>query len=187
MALVGVSNLHYAKLTKDDATGAIYETPVKIANLIEISINPNSQSGTLFADNGPAETASAMGEIEVEINIADLTIEQVGALLGHTVNAGVIEADANDTPPYVALGFEALKSNGKKRFLWLYKGKFEQPEENYKTKTDNIEFQTKTLKGKFVKREHDNKWKKVADEDGTGYVATTGSNWYLDTTIEKGV
>ena len=67
MPLVGLDNLYYAVLTKDDETGVTYDTPVKIAGAIKVKVDPKSNSATLYADNGPAETVTALGEINVEI------------------------------------------------------------------------------------------------------------------------
>ena len=180
MALVGVSKLHYALNTADDIVAATYNAAVQVANVIEVGINPNSQSATLFADNGPAETASALGEIEVEIDLADLPLAVQAVFLGHTVNGGVMVSNANDIPPYLALGFEALKSNGKKKYIWLLKGKFELPEDSYKTKSENIEFQSKKIKAKFVKLVYNDFYKREADEEHPDYVATIGTNWFTN-------
>lgn len=181
-AQIGVSDLHYALLTTDPASGtATYQTPVKIPGLISININPNSSSETLFADNGPMETASAMGEIEVEINVADLPLDVQAKLLGHTITAkGVLERKGNDTPPWLALGFKSLKSNGKYRYVWLTKGKFTLPAMEHSTRSDSIEFQTPTMSGNFVKREVDGMWIRQTDEDATGYTASTGTGWFTN-------
>lgn len=44
-------------------------------------------------------------------------------LLGNAVDDnGVLVRTATDKPPYFAVGFKSEKSNGKYRFVWLYKG-----------------------------------------------------------------
>lgn len=177
---VGLSDLYYAKLTTDPADGAAtYETPVRIVGAITANITANSESATLFADNGPLESATAMGAIDLELNVADLPLDVQAILLGHTVNAnGTMYRNSNDTPPFVAIGFKALKSNGKYRYVWLLKGKFQIPDLNHQTKEDSIEFQTSTINGSFVKRDSDSNWIFQADEDLTGYVETVGTNWF---------
>ena len=95
----------------------------------------------------------------------------------------MLECSSSDLAPEIALGFESFRSNGKKRFVWLYKGSFSEPDDSYKTKEDKIDFQTQKISGKFVIRKYDGKWKKVADEDANGYVATTGTDWYKKETI----
>ncbi len=178
MAKVGVSNFYYALNTADTISAATYSTPVKIAGLISADIKTGSDTATLFADNGPAETATAMGEITVDIELRDLSLEDQAALLGHKIVAGVMESNADDVAPYVAVLFESLKSNGKKRFVKLLKGKFAEPDDTNKTKEDKISFQTQKISGKFIIRDFDGAWKKTTDEDATGYLPATGTAWY---------
>lgn len=175
---VGLSDVHYAILTTDTDSGATYEAPVKVPGAITAKISPKVDSATLFADDGPSETASALGDIEVEIEMKDIPLDVQAAWLGHSVSNGVMTKKSNDTAPYLALGFKSLKSNGKYKFVWLYKGKFQLPEDEYKTKEDKITFQPVTIKANFVKREYDTAWQAVADEDATGFVASTAQNWF---------
>ncbi|MED0676986.1 major tail protein [Aneurinibacillus thermoaerophilus] len=173
---VGLKDLHIAVLKKDDKTGVEYETPVLIAGAINAKIQPKSNTETLYADDGPAETATALGEIEVEIEVKDLPLAVQGILFGHKIQNGVMIKSADDVAPYVALGFRSKMSNGKYRYIWLYKGRFELPEQEYKTQEDKPAFQTPKAKGVFVKREFDNLYQVVGDEDETGFAA--GDTWF---------
>lgn len=176
---VGLRDLHYALLTKDDATGITYGAPVKIAGLINAKISPKVNTSVLYADDGPDETASALGEITVELQVKDLDLTTQAALLGHTVGTDkVMLKNADDVAPYVAIGFRSVKSNGKFRYVWLYKGKFQLPEQEYKTKEDNPEFQTAAIAGTFIKRSNDNLWQAIGDEDDTGF--TKGATWFTE-------
>lgn len=151
---IGCDSLVYALMKTEDTTKSapVYDTPKAAPGVISVNINPNSSQETLFADDGPMETATTLGKIDVEINKAELTTENKADLLGHEVdtNGGVVYSDS-DVPPWVAVGFRTLKSNGKYRYVWLYKGKFTDPEDNNETKGDSINFQTDTIKGQFVK------------------------------------
>jgi phi13 family phage major tail protein len=173
---VGLKDLHYAILTKDDLTGVAYQTPVKIAGAINAKISPKSETQTLYADDGPSESVTTLGEIEVEFEAKDLPLSVQAALLGHSISNGILVKNANDTAPYVALGFRSQKSNGKYRFVWLFKGRFETPEQEYKTKENQPSFQTPKIKGTFVKRDFDNNWQIIGDEDEAGF--TAGSTWF---------
>lgn len=180
---VGLRNLCYALLTTDSITGTIaYETPVRIVGAIKANINPNGSSETLFADDGPMETATALGKIDLELETADLPLDVQAILLGHTRTGGVTTRKAGDVPPWLAVGFKSIKSNGKYRYVWLYKGKFLLPELNHETKKEGIAFQTPTIKGTFVKRDADDAWIKQTDEDDTDYVSSIGTNWFLSVT-----
>lgn len=178
MAIVGLAKLYYAVQTKDNENEVNYEKPVPIKKIIAADIKPSSNSGTLYADDGPCETDTVLGEITFSVEVAELSLEEQAALLGHTVEKGIMVQKADDVAPYVAVMFESRKSNGKKRYVKLLKGKFQVPEESMKTKDSNINYQTAKLEGKFVMRQHDKAWKYVADEDAEGYEETTGATWY---------
>jgi phi13 family phage major tail protein len=178
MALIGLSNFAYAIMTKDDNTGVTYNTPVVVPGVTEINIKPKTETATLYADDGPYDTASSLGDIEVEISLAELDLATQAALLGHTVSNGVMVRKSTDAAPYVAIGFKSLKSNGKYRYVWLLKGKFVVPDQDHKTKQDKPDFQVPKITGTFVKRTYDNAWQKIGDEDATGWTAATGTGWF---------
>lgn len=180
---IGMKNLYFAKLTKDDATGVTYEAPVLISGAISAKISPKSDTQTLYADDGAFETATQLGEISVELEVADLPLSVQAQLLGHTLNNGVLEAKNTDQAPYVAIGWQQLKSNGKYRYFWLLKGKFELPDTESQTKEDKTKFQNSKIKGTFMARIYDGKYKLVGDEDEQGFSAT---GWFSDTKIEAG-
>ena len=181
---VGLSALYYATLTSDASGGVVYGTPTIITGIITANINPNSVIETLFADDGPLEVSTQLGNIEFELNVADIPLNIQAVLLGHTISAGIMERIASDIPPWVAIGFKALKSNGNYRYAWLYKGKFKEPELNHETKDDSVNFQTLTIVGNFAKRDYDDKWLKQADEDESGYQTATGTDWFTNATID---
>lgn len=171
MATIGLRDVYYSLLKTDPVGGTpTYEKPVKIAGAISANVNPNASSATLFADDGPYDTAATLGEISLELNMADLDLATQAVLLGHTIEAGVLKRKADDVPPWVAVGFRTLKSNGKYRYYWLNKGKFAVPEDDLQTKGDSIEFQTPTISGSFVKRNSDDEWQRVGDEDAEDFV-----------------
>lgn len=151
---IGCDNLVYAKMTTEDTAdqAPVYGEVTKAPGVMSININPNGSLETLFADDGPMESAATLGRIEVEIQKNELTSQNKVDLLGHVIdtNGAVVFSD-NDVPPYVAIGFRTLKSNGKYRYVWLYKGKFSEPEDNNETKGDGINFQSDTISGQFTK------------------------------------
>lgn len=176
--LIGVKNLHYAVLKTDDSTGATYDTPAAIKGVRTIDVKPSSGVDTLYGDDAPFDIASYLGDIEVTIDTAELSVEDMAALLGHTVSKGVMDFKSTDEAPYVAVLFESVKSNGKKRFVKLLKGKFAEPEENYQTKDSSVHWNTAKITGHFVVRTYDSAWKRVADEDGKDFEAATADAWY---------
>jgi phi13 family phage major tail protein len=177
---IGLSNIVYAKLTADtvDLEKATYEQPVRIPGAIAATVNPNTTEETLFADDGPYESATTLGAISLELNVVDLPLETQAELFGHKIVDGVLIRKSTDTPPWVAVGFKTLKSNGKYRYTWLAKGKFSLGEQSAETKGDAVNYQTPTATGAFVKRECDDEWERHIDEDMTEFDPTKASNWF---------
>ncbi|GMA52068.1 hypothetical protein GCM10025857_34250 [Alicyclobacillus contaminans] len=177
MAQVGLRAVHYAILTKDDATGVTYNTIKPIPGVVTAKIQPKSNSATLYADDGPAETATTLGEIDVDFEFSDLPVAVQADLLGHTVDEnGVLVKKTTDVAPYVAIGFVSQKSSGKDLYVWLLKGMAQIPEADLKTKEDKPDFGTTTINFTFVRREYDNAWQAVGDEDNATF--TGGATWF---------
>ncbi|MED1642266.1 phage tail protein [Brevibacillus agri] len=174
---IGMDKIHYAIMTDEEQE--TYGTPKPIPGAITGTVSPTTNTETLYADDQTWETASSLGEIEIELNVADLTQEVLADLLGATVDAnGVMVQAATDVAPYVALGFRSQKSNGKYRYYWFYKGKFQPNEEEFQTKEDSPSFQTPTITGTFISRQTDKMWRARVDEDGETVPAQVISNWF---------
>lgn len=181
-APIGVESLVYATLT-DEVLGT-YGVVAPIAPLINIKIKPKSNTDLLYADNRIVETVSSLGDISAEVEAQDLPLEVQAIILGHTLDpiTGVMASKASDIAPYVAIGFKIKKSNGKYRYIWLLKGKFEELSEEAATQEDKAKFSTPKLAGTFVTRA-DGLWKYTMDEDS----ATTPITTFLATVYKPGV
>lgn len=154
---IGCSDLHYAIMTTEDTTttAPVYATITPAPGVMHVNINPNSSLATAFFDDGPGDTAATLGNIDVEIEKNLLTNQNKADLLGHTIDgSGGVAYGGDDAPPWVAISFRTLKSNGQYRYVWMYKGRFADPEDNSETKADSINFQSDTITGQFVKLEY---------------------------------
>lgn len=188
MIRIGLKNLHYAIITENPDGTLTYGTPIKIPGISKAGINPNVDSGTFFGDDGPMETASSMGQIDLELEVADIPMEDLAALLGHTIDEnGIVLHSSDDVPPWVAIGFQSLKSNGKYRYIWLLKGKFREPEEDFETKGESVNFQPATISASFVKRDSDNLWRKTLDEDAKTFNPDIAAQWFTKGPDNMGV
>jgi phi13 family phage major tail protein len=172
---IGVESLVVAIM--DEVLGT-YGAVTPVSPLINIKITPNSNTDILYADNIAVETVTTVGKIDVETEMQDLPLEVQALVLGHTLDAsnGVMIYNDKDIAPYLALGFKIKKANGKYRYVWLLKGKFEELATEGKTQEEKVTFQTPKLKGTFVIRA-DGNWKFVMDEDSS----TTPLTTFLDT------
>lgn len=149
---IGCDHAVGAVLTEGQDGTPTYATITALPGLIRLSINPNTSVDTLFYDDGPGDTAVTLGKIEVEIEKNALSTDEKAFLLGHQVDTnGALIYGASDVAPWIAIGFRTLKSNGMYKYIWMYKGRFTDPEETNETKGDTINFQTDTITGNFVK------------------------------------
>lgn len=151
--LIGLSDIHYSKLVPGASTieTAFAGEIKKLAKAIEAKVTPKTSNTVLYADDGAAESTSAEGETEIELKIDALANLVYADILGKETNAdGVVIDSSGDVAPNLALAFRSLKSNGKYRYFWYYKGNFQLPEENYKTKGESVEYNTPSVKGVFV-------------------------------------
>lgn len=194
---IGCDNLVYAKMKTEDTTTSapVYDTVVPAPGVMSLNINPNGAQETLFADDGPMETASTLGKIEVEIQKSELTTQNKADLLGHEIDAkGALVYADSDIPPWVAVGFRTLKSNGNYRYVWLYKGKFTEPEDSNETKGDSINFQTDTISGQFTRLNYEvtvngkkkRAWKYELDQDNADADAATITSWFTAPVMPTG-
>lgn len=183
---IGLTNLVYAIMTADVPPTTIggtdgyaaYDSAVRVIGAITANFSPNASNDTLFADDGPYETASTLGAMTLELNVADLPAEQRAELLGATYANGILTHTSEDIPPYVAVGMSVKKSNGADRYIWYLKGKFTAPDDNNQTKADSINWNTPTITGNFLKRDADNKWKIQIDTDDANVQAATKNTFF---------
>lgn len=176
MAQIGLRNFYYAIMTTEDTadTAAVYAQPKRVVGINSIDISPTVNKATLYGDDIALATASALGEIEVTIDVADLPLTDLAALLGHTIENGVMTAKGSDSAPYVAIAFESEKHNGEIRYVKLLKGKFSESQETINTRGDSIEYQIPQISATFVARSNDSVWKLIQDSSDT----TIATSWY---------
>lgn len=196
---IGLTKLHYAILTTDrapktdsptDPGELVYEDPVRLPGAITANFSPNASNDTLFADDGPYDTASTLGAMSLELNVADIPPRHRAVLLGCTYdeNTGMVKDSANDIPPYLAVGCAVKKSNGSDRLIWYLKGKFAAPDDNNQTKADSINWNTPTITGNFLKRDYDDQWRYSVDTDDEAYTGdkVDFTEWFTKETLMTG-
>ncbi len=184
MATIGLDDLYYATITEGNNGDETYGTPVKLAKAISAEVSTEIAEAILYADDGAAESVKAFKNGKLTLGIDALGSANAAALLGARVDSkGVLVSATEDTSPYVAVGFRALKANGKYRYFWLYKVQFAVPSDSLQTKGDNITFQTPTIEGTIIRRNKEDTagkhpWKAEITEGETGADQTTVTGWF---------
>ena len=183
---IGVDNFHIAKLLTDPVNGkATYDDIISFPWLRSVSIEPQSDEATLYADNQAVDTANVTSRYSLTIDTATLPLEYKALLLGHTIENGVMTVTSEDNAPYFAIMFETTKRNGKKRYVKFLKVRFSEPSETAQTKEESVTYNTPSMTATAIYR-NDKKAIYQADEEADGYVSTTGENWYASVDMEAG-
>jgi phi13 family phage major tail protein len=145
---IGVSDLTVKQITKDDATGLIFGTPVSFSKkLIKVSIDPQNTTIELSADDQIVETMTTVSEIKISLDVTDLLPSEKAVLLGQTMIAGVRSVGKADIAPYFTVAFKSKKSNGDYKYIKLHKVKFTESKDNFETLDKSPKFQNLTLEG----------------------------------------
>lgn len=163
-ATTGIKKLVYAIMS--DEILETYSAVKPAPPLINIKIVPKVDAVTLYADNQAVETATSVGDIQIDIETQDMPLEVQADFLGHVLDplVGTMIYNVNDKAPYVAVGYQRTKGNGKNRYVWLLKVKFQEIAEEGVTIADKITFQTPKVTGIAIANKNGD-WKSVADQD----------------------
>ena len=176
---IGLQNFVIAPLTKDDSTGVTYGTLQAVAGAIQATVEPqNNDPNVQYADDVEFDVLYPDPEINFKTQLADLPLSIQEMILGNTLDQnGVLVRKASDTPPYFAVGFKSEKTNGKFRFVWLYKCRAKPISETYATKEGTtITRQTGEVEWTAIKRTYDGAYQAVADEGENSF---SGASTFL--------
>ena len=185
MALVGIEKLYYAAITKDDSAALTFGTPVYLEGIQELQVKPKQNTTKAYAENKLWSQLTSLEEIEVSINLFDVSKDNQVKLLGHTAAAeGGVYASNADAAPYVALLYCANTSReGVKRYGILYKGKFELPEDSVKGEEGKKQFQTPQMKATFQPLIKNGMWKYFIDTDDEDCPENIDTTFFTSVTI----
>ena len=150
------------------------------------SVTPgNTDPDILYADDIEFHVLYADPKVTFKVKMADIPLTIQEMLFSNTVDDnGVLIRTAQDTPPYFAVGFKSVKSDGNYRYVWLYKVRAKPLTENYATKEgDTVTRQTGEVEFTAIKRTFDGHYQAVADEGEGGFTASKGAT-FLDTVYE---
>lgn len=186
MSTIGLDSLYYAPITEDEKGEETYGTPKVLAKAIKADLSVELAEAILYADDAAAESIKSFKNGKLSLGVDDIGIEKAKDLTGASVDDnGVLVSSTEDIGQYVAVGFRAMKSNGKYRYFWLYKVQFGVPATNLQTKGDSISFQTPTIEGTIMRRNKaDGKghhpWKVEVTEGDTGTKISVLTSWFSE-------
>ncbi len=177
---IGLKNMVIAPLTADTEETLTYGDLQLVAGAIEASITPeNSDPDIQYADDAEFDVLYPDPELTFNTKMADIPLAIQEMIFGNQIDDnGVLIRKATDKPPYFAVGFKSEKSNGKYRYVWLYKVRAKPLTENYATKEGTtITRQNGEVEWTAIKRTHDGQYQAVADEDENGFTAAKGETF----------
>lgn len=163
---IGLRDFHVCELTQDDNRGVNYELPTKLPGIISATMSVERSNDSYYSDDIAEETFSSVANITLEVEVSNLSPKERGLLLGQSFSNGGALSGKDDAPKEFGVMFRSKKTNGKFRYVSLFKGKFTEPEENYATEADSITAQTMTLTFTAIPLINNGTYKMIVDEDG---------------------
>lgn len=152
-------------------------TPAILGKAIEVTITPGYKEGKLHASNTTVRSRKQVDTYTVSINADKIAPAVLQEILGRTVDAAKVQKiKGSDKPINLALGLAYTMDDGAKELWWLYKGNFSEPVKSGKTEADNIEYQTPTVEGVFLRRIFDDKIAAVVEVDQMD--SGVGKTWF---------
>ena len=183
MARIGVRDLYVHELTTESDTEATYGEPKRVAGLIEIGVSPQTDTAELYADDSLYESVSSLSGYDININVADLTPEQQGLLLGQEVNdSGMVFSSTDLNPPVFGVSFRAERTDGSFEYRQMFKVRFAPSDDNYNTKGDSIDFQTAEITGTAMPLKHNRLFdvRVLGDESNTAIISKWNEQMFTD-------
>lgn len=182
MAIIGLTDLHYAVITEEDSEKTMYGEVKRLGPAMALNLVPSFNRANLRADDKVLFSEASKGAIAVTLNTAYLDPEVEAEILGKTVHPnGLISDNANDRPPYIAIGGRAKNARGGYDYFWIYRVQLTPAEQNMETQQETPTFQTPQLTGEALPRLHDGEEKvKAWDQDPNIMDKTIFDQWFTE-------
>ena len=188
---VGLKNAYIALVSQDDASAYAAGTPETLSPSINASLKAATNKKVQYADDQPYDVMNSEGETTLELEVTGLSVQMLAYLTGRVWNVtnGRMFDNPGATPPFFALGFQSLKSNGSYRYFWFLKGRFDMPDEELATLSDSPDPKTVKLTFTALKTIYqftlsgsvtDGAKRVVGDADSTNFVAT---GWFTSVQV----
>ena len=151
MALIGLNNFWYSKLTEAQDGTPTFDGAKSFGKAVSCSVSITNNSASLYADDALAEQDNSFQSGTVTLGVDDDREATFADILGHSITAeGEVTYNTNDVAPWVALARIVVKMVNNVtvyKALILYKVKFAEPSEDENTKGESVEFSTPSIEG----------------------------------------
>lgn len=152
MALIGLNNFWYSKLTEAPDGTPTYDGAKSIGKAVSCSVSISNNSAMLYADDALAESDTSFQSGTVTLGVDDNREATFADLLGHAIDSetGEVTYNSTDSAPWVAVARILVKMVNNVRLykaMILYKVKFTEPSEDENTKGETLEFSTPSIEG----------------------------------------
>jgi phi13 family phage major tail protein len=178
-----MDQLVYAKITENDDGYETYGTPIKLAQAMKADLSVELAEAVLYADDHAAYVIKDFKSGKLSLGVDDIGTTAAQDLTGAVLddNGVLVSSGENEGTP-VAIGFRALKPNGKYRYFWIFRVKFGVPSTSLQTKGDSIAFSSPTIEGTVMRRNKPDgmgkhPWKVEVTEGDANASATVISSW----------
>lgn len=182
---VGLDSLWIAEVTADELGNYVAGTPEYLAPAAEASQASTVNSETIYADDQAYETFSTKGETVINLSVTNIPLALLAKLTGQLYDTATgMFYEHGGVPPYFALMFRSMKSNGAYRYYLFPKVKFDIPDEEAATKGETPEPKMLSLVVHAIKTTckfvlptsvEDGLQRVVGDEDITAF---DGTGWF---------
>lgn len=154
MALIGLNNFWYSKLTEAQDGTPTYDGAKSLGKAVSCSVSITNNSAMLYADDALAESDTSFQSGTVTLGTDDDREATFAELLGHSITEdGEVTYNATDSAPWVAVARILVKMVNNVRLykaMVLYKVKFAEPNEDEKSQGETLEFSTPSIEGKIA-------------------------------------
>jgi phi13 family phage major tail protein len=189
---VGLDSLYVAEITTDELATYTPETPVYLAPAAEATQASTVNSETIYADDQAYETFTTKGETVITLTVTNIPLGLLATLTGQYFDEATgVFYEYGGVPPYFALMFRSLKSNGAYRYYCFPKCKFDLPDESAVTRGETpdpqmLEITVHAIKttAKFVIAEdiEDGLTRIIGDEDSADFDPST---WFTQVPVPE--
>lgn len=136
----GCTDLVYAEITKDDASGYATGTVKELAGVATISKTTNSSQEAHYYNNQPAIIISSDGNDEITLSVSAIPYDVLADITGQYYDsASGMLVEGNRVPKMFALGYKTSRTDGSTVYVWRLRGMFSTPDQENNTIDDGTD------------------------------------------------